>query len=107
MEGLTKKALEDMPLNAKEKDRCKNFFALGLVSWIYTRPLDPTLDAINKRFAKNQTYVEANISVLKAGHAFGETAEMFAEHYGVEPAEMARGTDRIMTVMVCLAWGPL
>ena len=47
------------------------------MSWIYTRPLDPTLDAIKKRFAKNQTYVEANTRVLKAGHAFGETAEMF------------------------------
>ncbi len=61
MEGLTKKALEDMPLNAKEKDRCKNFFALGLVSWVYTRPLEPTLDAIKKRFAKRPEFVEANI----------------------------------------------
>jgi 2-oxoglutarate ferredoxin oxidoreductase subunit alpha len=49
--GMTMKVLEGMPLNAKEKERCKNFFALGLVSWIYTRPLDPTLDAIKKRFA--------------------------------------------------------
>src|SRR5690349_3457234 len=69
MEGLTKKALEDMPLNAKEKDRCKNFFALGLVSWVYTRPLEPTLDAIKKRFAKRPDFVEANIRALKAGHA--------------------------------------
>src|SRR6185369_16929961 len=97
MEGLTKKALEDMPLNAKEKDRCKNFFALGLVSWVYTRPLEPTLDAIKKRFAKRPDFVEANIRALKAGHAFGETAEMFAEHYGVEPAEMAPGIYRSMT----------
>ena len=89
--GMTKKALEDLPLNAKEKERCKNFFALGLVSWIYTRPLDPTLDAIKKRFAKNPTYVEANIRVLKAGHAFGETAEIFAEHYGVEPGRDGAG----------------
>src|SRR5262249_59162171 len=58
--GMTMKALEDLPLNAKEKERCKNFFALGLVSWIYTRPLDPTLDAIKKRFAKNPSFVEAN-----------------------------------------------
>ena len=105
--GMTMKGLEDLPLNAKEKERCKNFFALGLVSWIYTRPLDPTLDAIKKRFAKNQTYVEANIRVLKAGHAFGETAEMFAEHYGVEPAEMAPGTYRSMTGNRALAWGLL
>jgi len=105
--GMTMKGLEDLPLNAKEKERCKNFFALGLVSWIYTRPLDPTLDAIKKRFAKNQTYVEANIRVLKAGHAFGETAEMFAEHYGVEPAEMAPGRYRSMTGNRALAWGLL
>src|SRR5215468_6153210 len=58
---LTIDGLAGLPLDAKEKDRCKNFFALGLVSWIYTRPLDPTLDAIKKRFAKNPTFVEANI----------------------------------------------
>src|SRR2546428_1807959 len=57
--GMTKKCLEDLPLNAHEKERCKNFFALGLVSWIYTRPLDPTLDAIKKRFAQNPTFFEA------------------------------------------------
>ena len=89
--GLTHRGLEDLPLNAKEKDRCKNFFALGLVSWIYTRPLEPTLDWIKKRFAKNADVAEANTRVLKAGHAFGETAEIFAEYYGVEPAEMAPG----------------
>ncbi|HYB69343.1 MAG TPA: 2-oxoacid:acceptor oxidoreductase family protein, partial [Candidatus Bathyarchaeia archaeon] len=105
--GLTKKALEDLPLNAKEKDRCKNFFALGLVSWIYTRPLEPTLEAIRKRFAKRPEFVEANIRALKAGHAFGETAEMFSEHYGVEPAEMAPGVYRSMTGNRALAWGLL
>ncbi|OGK81254.1 MAG: 2-oxoglutarate ferredoxin oxidoreductase subunit alpha [Candidatus Rokubacteria bacterium GWC2_70_16] len=105
--GLTKKALADLPLNAKEKDRCRNFFALGLVSWIYTRPLEPTLDAIRKRFAKNPQFVEANIRVLKAGHAFGETAEMFGEHYGIEPAEMAPGVYRSMTGNRALAWGVL
>src|SRR5437867_1269936 len=105
--GMSKKCLEDLPLNAKEKERCKNFFALGLVSWIYTRPLDPTLDAIKKRFAKNPTFVEANIRVLKAGHAFGETAEMFSEHYGIEAAEMPAGVYRSMTGNRALAWGLL
>ncbi len=105
--SMTKKALEDLPLNTKEKERCKNFFALGLVSWIYTRPLEPTLDAIKKRFAKNPTFVEANTRVLKAGHAFGETAEMFAEHYGVEAAEMPPGLYRSVTGNRALAWGLL
>src|SRR5438093_399796 len=77
MTGLTLEAIKDLPLNTKEKDRTKNFFALGLVSWIYTRPLEPTLDWIQKRFAKNKDIAEANTRVLKAGHAYGETAESF------------------------------
>jgi 2-oxoglutarate ferredoxin oxidoreductase subunit alpha len=105
--GLTKEALHDLPLNAKEKDRCKNFFALGLVSWIYTRPIEPTLDWIHKRFAKNATLAQANVRALKAGHAYGETAEIFAEHYAIEPAEMPPGVYRAMTGNRALAWGLL
>jgi 2-oxoglutarate ferredoxin oxidoreductase subunit alpha len=107
MTGLTHEAIKDLPLNAKEKDRTKNFFALGLVSWIYTRPLEPTLDWITKRFAKNPQFAEANTRVLKAGHAFGETAEFFEEAYTVERAEMAPGLYRAMTGNRALAWGLL
>jgi len=107
MTGLTHEAIKDLPLNTKEKDRTKNFFALGLVSWIYTRPLEPTLVWIEKRFAKNKDIAEANTRVLKAGHAFGETAEIFGEHYAVEPAEMAPGLYRAMTGNRALAWGIL
>jgi 2-oxoglutarate ferredoxin oxidoreductase subunit alpha len=107
MTGLTLKAIADLPLNTKEKDRTKNFFALGLVSWIYTRPLEPTLDWITKKFAKNATVAEANTRVLKAGHAFGETAEFFEESYTVEPAEMTPGLYRAMTGNRALAWGLL
>jgi 2-oxoglutarate ferredoxin oxidoreductase subunit alpha len=104
---LTVDALAGLPLNAKEKDRCKNFFALGLVSWIYTRPIEPTLDWITKRFTKNVDIAEANTRALKAGYHFGETAEIFAECYGVEPAEMAPGVYRSMTGNRALAWGIL
>jgi len=107
MTALTLEAIQDLPLNTKEKDRTKNFFALGLVSWIYTRPLDPTLDWIKKKFAKNTTIAEANARVLKAGHAFGETAEIFSECYQLEPAEMAPGLYRAMTGNRALAWGLL
>src|SRR6266702_9028 len=107
MTALTHEAIKDLPLNTKEKDRTKNFFALGLVSWIYTRPLEPTLAWIGKRFAKNKDIAEANTRVLKAGHAFGETAEIFSEHYAVEPAEMAPGLYRAMTGNRALAWGLL
>jgi 2-oxoglutarate ferredoxin oxidoreductase subunit alpha len=81
--------------------------ALGLVSWIYTRPLAPTLDWINKKFAKSQDIAEANVRVLKAGHAFGETAEIFGEHYSVEAADMPPGLYRAMTGNRALAWGLL
>jgi 2-oxoglutarate ferredoxin oxidoreductase subunit alpha len=107
MSGLTHKAIADLKLDTKEKDRTKNFFALGLVSWIYTRPLEPTLDWINKKFTKSAAIAEANTRVLKAGHAFGETAEFFEESYRVEPAEMAPGLYRAMTGNRALAWGLL
>src|SRR5262245_13402240 len=107
MSGLTHEAIKDLPLDTKEKDRTKNFFALGLVSWIYTRPLDPTLEWIEKRFSKRPEIAEANRRVLKAGHAFGETAEIFAEHYTVEAADMPPGLYRAMTGNRALAWGLL
>jgi 2-oxoglutarate ferredoxin oxidoreductase subunit alpha len=107
MSGLTHEAIKDLPLNTKEKDRTKNFFALGLVSWIYTRPLEPTLEWIKKKFAKNEAIAQANTRVLKAGHAYGETAEIFSEHYQVEPAEMAPGLYRAMTGNQAIAWGLL
>jgi 2-oxoglutarate ferredoxin oxidoreductase subunit alpha len=105
MTGLTHEAIKNLPLNTKERDRTKNFFALGLVSWIYTRPLEPTLDWIAKKFARSPAIAEANTRVLKAGHAFGETAEFFAEHYEVEPAEMAPGLYRAITGNQAIAWG--
>ena len=107
MSGLTHQAIADLKLDTKEKDRTKNFFALGLVSWIYTRPLEPTLEWITKKFAKSPAIAEANTRVLKAGHAFGETAEFFEESYRVEPAEMAPGLYRAMTGNRALAWGLL
>ncbi|PYM09255.1 MAG: 2-oxoglutarate ferredoxin oxidoreductase subunit alpha [Candidatus Rokuibacteriota bacterium] len=107
MTALTVQAIQDLALDTKEKNRTKNFFALGLVSWIYTRPLDSTLEWIKRKFAKNPLIAEANTRVLKAGHAFGETAEIFSEHYQVEPAEMAPGLYRAMTGNRALAWGLL
>jgi 2-oxoglutarate ferredoxin oxidoreductase subunit alpha len=107
MSALTHEAIKDLPLNTKEKDRTKNFFALGLVSWIYTRPLEPTLDWISKKFAKAKDIAEANVRVLKAGHAFGETAEIFGEHYTVDAADMPPGLYRAMTGNRALAWGLL
>ena len=104
---LTKQALEGLPLGAKEKERCKNFFSLGLISWIYTRPIEPTVIWIKKRFARSPDLVEANIRVLKAGYNYGETAEIFGECYGIEPAELPAGLYRSITGTRALAWGLL
>src|SRR2546430_8135569 len=68
MSGLTHEAIKDLPLNTKEKDRTKNFFALGLVSWIYTRPLEPTLDWIGKKIAKSPQFAVCHTRGLNAGH---------------------------------------
>ena len=104
---LTMDALESLPLNVKEKERCKNFFSLGLVSWIYGRPSEPTVAWITKAFAKNPAFVEANTRALKAGYHYGETAEIFTECYGIEPAEMPPGLYRSITGNRALAWGIL
>ncbi len=104
---LTMDALEGLALSVKDKERCKNFFALGLVSWIYTRPIDPTLAWIAKRFTKNPAIAESNVRTLKAGYHYGETAEIFTECYGIEPAEMTPGLYRSITGNRALAWGIL
>src|SRR3989442_6928437 len=97
MTALTYEAIKDLPLGAKEKDRTKNFFALGLVSWIYTRPLEPTLEWVKRRVAKDPSIAEANNRVLKAGPAYGETPRIFAGHHTVEGAEIAPALYRAMT----------
>jgi len=95
IEGVTK----------KDSERAKNMFALGLLSWMYTRPVDPTTEWIQKRFAKAPPIMEANLAAFKAGHAFGETAELFASHYEVKPAVLKKGTYRNITGNTALAWG--
>jgi 2-oxoglutarate ferredoxin oxidoreductase subunit alpha len=107
MTRLTMQALDGTSLTSKDKGRCKNFFALGLVSWIYTRPLEPTITFIGRRFAKNPAVGDANTKALKAGHAYGETAEIFEEAFTVEPADLPPGLYRAITGNRALAWGLL
>jgi 2-oxoglutarate/2-oxoacid ferredoxin oxidoreductase subunit alpha len=94
---LTLEALKDTELTASAKARCKNFFALGLMYWLYHRPLAATLEVIQKKFATKGDLRDANIAALKAGHAFGETAEMFSVHFHVPPAELVPGEYRNIT----------
>lgn len=87
---LNRNALEGIEgLGNKEKDRCKNFFALGLTFWMYDRPLETSLNWIQQQFAKRPEVAEANIRALKAGYNYGDTAEAFRSRYRVAPATVA------------------
>lgn len=92
--SLTANALEGMPLSPKEVSRCKNFFALGLMYWLYDRPLKNTEDWIKDKFKKHPEYIEANTKALQSGYNFGEMTEIFTTRYKVEPAKLPKGTYR-------------
>jgi 2-oxoglutarate ferredoxin oxidoreductase subunit alpha len=94
---LTSRALKDSGLTAVQIDRCKNMFTLGLMFWMYSRPLETTLRWIDEKFGKNPPVSEANKTVLKSGYHFGETTEMFAAHYHVPKAKMKPGLYRNIT----------
>jgi 2-oxoglutarate/2-oxoacid ferredoxin oxidoreductase subunit alpha len=102
---LTQNALKDMSLSAREVFRCRNFLCLGIVSWLYHRPLEPAEAFIKDRFKKNPQFVEANTRVLKAGFNFAETTELFAVSYEVKPAKIAPGKYRNITGNTATALG--
>jgi 2-oxoglutarate ferredoxin oxidoreductase subunit alpha len=91
---LTRKALEDSGLGMKEMDRCKNFFALGLVYWLYSRPMEPTIQWIEEKFGKNPAVCEGNKKVLRAGWYFGETCEFITSTFKVAKAALPPGKYR-------------
>ena len=84
-------------LSRKEMARCKNFFALGVLYWLYDRPLEPTLNWINAKFRKNPELAKANEVVLKTGYNFAETTEVFTTHYKIKKAVIAPGRYRKIT----------
>jgi len=102
---LTALTLKDTNLPARTVNRCKNFFALGLVSWLFQRPIGPTEKWIADRFQKRPELVEANQRVLRAGFHFGETTEVFASAFEVKPARLEPGTYRNITGNSALALG--
>ena len=102
---ITRAALADSGLGTKEIDRCKNMFVLGLVYWMYHRPLENTIDFIESKFKKNPAVAEANIKVLKAGWNYGETTEAFSSRYDVAKAKMDAGIYRGITGNVAATYG--
>src|SRR5437899_10456873 len=94
---LNRDAVAEVKLSPREADRCKNFFALGLVYWLYERPLEPTLRWIRDKFSKHPAVLEANTRTLKAGYHYGETTEALPAHYVVPPASIKPGRYRQLT----------
>lgn len=94
---LTREAVAECKLSPREADRCKNFFALGLVYWLFERPMDSSLKWIREKFGKNPMYVEANTRALKAGYNYGETIEALPVQYRVGKAKIEPGTYRKIT----------
>jgi 2-oxoglutarate/2-oxoacid ferredoxin oxidoreductase subunit alpha len=84
-------------LSRKEMDRCKNFFALGILYWLYDRPMEPTLEWIRSKFKKNEEVMRANEVALKTGYNFADTTEVFTTHYKVKKAATAPGKYRKIT----------
>ena len=91
---LTFNALEDSELSMKEKVRCKNFFALGLMYWLYNRPINQTIEWIEKKFKKKPALIDANEKALIAGYNFGDITERFTTRYTIEPAKLKPGIYR-------------
>jgi 2-oxoglutarate ferredoxin oxidoreductase subunit alpha len=102
---MTVGALEGHDLSSKDKQRAKNMFALGLMSFMYSRPTEPTIQWLRRKFASRPEIAEANITAFKAGWAFGETTEVFAHTYEVDPAHLPQGRYRQITGNLALAYG--
>lgn len=94
---LTKESLKDSGLSFKDIERSKNMFVLGILYWLYSRPLDPTIDFINKKFGKKPEIAAANIKVLKDGATFGEATELFTSRFEVKQADIEPGVYRNIT----------
>ncbi len=105
MTRLTRDAVEGLGLSQREADRCRNFFALGLVYWLYERDAKPTEEWVNDKFAKKPTIAEANLRALQAGSNFGFSTETFTVHYQVSPAKLPAGKYRKMTGNEAVAFG--
>lgn len=95
MTRLTRKALEHTELDHSDQDKCKNFFALGMILWLYNRPMDYTMRWIKTKFAtRNTHFIEPNISALRAGNIYCEATEQFATSYEVKAAQFEPGKYR-------------
>jgi len=105
MSKLTEVALEGSGLSSKDTSRSRNYFALGVMYWLYDRPTEPQLKSIERKFSKKPEFASANQKVFKAGYAYGETAELFHARYRVPPSKLTPGVYRTVTGNFAAALG--
>ena len=102
---LTRRSIEGSGLGRKDGDKCRNFFAMGLVFWLYGRSLEPTERYIQTKFAGKPAVIDANMSALHAGYNYGDITEAFVSSYRVDKAKLAPGKYRNVMGNDALAWG--
>ncbi|HUL33821.1 MAG TPA: 2-oxoacid:acceptor oxidoreductase subunit alpha [Candidatus Eisenbacteria bacterium] len=105
LQRLTRTALQNLGLDAKSMDRCKNFFALGMCYWLYNRSMTPTVRWIDDKFSKKPLLAEANKLALQAGYSYCEATEAFQISYEIPPAQLTPGTYRNLSGNQALAMG--
>jgi 2-oxoglutarate ferredoxin oxidoreductase subunit alpha len=103
--SMTVKALEEFDITRKDAERAKNMFALGLLSWLYNRPVESTIAFLESKFTNKPEIMKANIAAFQAGWNYGETTEEFSVQYEVKPARLQPGTYRNITGNSALAIG--
>jgi 2-oxoglutarate ferredoxin oxidoreductase subunit alpha len=103
--SMTVEALKEIDISKKEAERAKNMFALGLLSWMYNRPTESTLEFLERKFAKTPAVAKANVTAFRAGYNFGETTETFSVSYEIKPAPMKPGTYRNISGNLALSYG--
>lgn len=102
---LTREAVQDVQASHADKERCRNFFSLGVMCWLFSRPLQPIEDFLHQKFSKKPEILEANLKALKAGYNIGDTMELFHEHYQVPRAKLDPGLYRNITGAQATAYG--
>jgi 2-oxoglutarate ferredoxin oxidoreductase subunit alpha len=105
MTSLTMRSAEPLGVKPRDAERSKNFFALGLISWMYTRPVASTLEWIHDRFGRNAQIAGANRAAFLAGYHYGETTEAFGHRFQVRPAALPPGEYTSINGNTALAWG--
>lgn len=103
--GMTVAAVKDFGLSRKDASRAKNMYALGLLTWLFNRDTDATLNFLSEKFANKPQIRDANITAFRTGFAFGETTETFGVTYQVAPAPLPSGRYRQISGNVALAYG--